>query len=486
MKTLIDGGPHLARLAFWGLLALLAWAPLPLGSNSPWSWSLLTLIAGILLVIWALAVVADPGLSRLAVRRLLVPSALYGLVVLWGLAQSSAFTPSAWHNPIWAEAAAVLGYPLAGAVSVDPAVSIGGAFRLLAYGAVFWMAAQFGRDRKDGRTILWCIVVVCVGYALYGLVVFSSGNRTILGYAKWAFENDLTATFVARSAYGVYTGIGLLTALALLIDTIGRSGAGQVGARRLAALTGSASTALYALVCASALLGTTLMLSHSRGALAATALGILAMFAALLARAEHRRRPIAMALIAVVLAGLAVMEISGGHLLGRILANADRSFADPGFGRGAIHATAGRAIEAAPFTGHGLDSFRQVVYRYRTENLVTSWVRIDKAHSVYLELIAELGYIGFSLLMAALVWILGRIGLGLARRRRDLVFPSLVLGSAVLVGVHNLVDFSIQMPAIAVTWSALLGVGYAQSWGTDQVLGNRRCLRVTAVSDSRR
>ena len=483
MKTLIDGGPRLARVAFWGLLALLAWAPLPLGSNSPWSWNLLTLIAGILLVIWALAVVSDPRLSRLAGRRLLVPSVLYGLVVLWGLLQSSALTPSAWHNPIWAEAAAVLGHPLTGAVSVDPAVSHDGALRLLAYGAVFWMAAQFGRGREDGRTILWCIVMVCVGYALYGLLVFSSGNRTILGYAKWAFENDLTATFVARSAWGVYAGIGLLTALALLIDRIGRNFGKQPG---LAALTDSASPALYALVFASALLGTTLMLSHSRGALGATALGILAMFAALLARAGHRRRPIAMALIAVVLAGLAAMEISGGQLLGRILASADQGLADPGFGRGAIHATAGRAIEAAPFTGHGLDSFRQVVYRYRTENLVTSWVRIDKAHSVYLELIAELGYIGFALLMAALAWILGRVALGLARRRRDLVFPSLVLGSAVLVGVHNLVDFSIQMPAIAVAWSALLGVGYAQSWGTDQVLGNRRCLRVTAVSDSRR
>ena len=175
----------------------------------------------------------------------------------------------------------------------------------------------------------------------------------------------------------------------------------------------------------------------------------------------------ALTLIATALAGLLALEISGDHTLGRILANADQGFSKPGFGRDAIHATAGRAIEAAPLTGHGLDTFRQVVYQYRTEDLVTSWVRIDKAHSVYLELITELGYIGFALLMAAMAWILGTIALGLMRRRRDFIFPSLVLGSAALIGTHNLLDFSIQMPAIAVTWAAMLGVGYAQAWGSD-------------------
>jgi O-antigen ligase len=464
---LIDGGQRLARSAFWGLLALLAWAPLPLGSNRPWSWSLISLIAGILLIIWALAVLADPAKNRLAGRRLLAPSMLYGIVVLWGLLQASTLTPASWGNPLWADAAAVLDRRLDSTISVDPAVSIGGAIRLLAYGVIFWMAAQFGRDRNDGRTILWCIVIVCVAYAVYGLMVFSSGNTTILFYTKWAFPNDLTGTFIARSAYGIYAGIGLLTALALLVDTISRNTPQTPERRSIASLIDSAPPAIYGLVFASVLLGTTMVLSHSRGALAATGFGILTMFAVLLARAGKRRRPIALTLIATALAGLLVLEISGDHTLGRILANADQGFSKPGFGRDAIHATAGRAIEAAPLTGHGLDTFRQVVYQYRTEDLVTSWVRIDKAHSVYLELITELGYIGFALLMAAMAWILGTIALGLMRRRRDFIFPSLVLGSAALIGTHNLLDFSIQMPAIAVTWAAMLGVGYAQAWGSD-------------------
>lgn len=123
---------RLSRIAFWGLMALLAWAPLPLGSNRPWSWNLLSLCAGILLIIWALAALLDPRATRLAGKRLLMPGALFGLVILWGALQTSPLMPEAWSNPLWAEAGRVLGPQLSATISVDTAVSIGGTIRLLA------------------------------------------------------------------------------------------------------------------------------------------------------------------------------------------------------------------------------------------------------------------------------------------------------------------------------------------------------------------
>ena len=459
---------RLSRIVFWGLMALLAWAPLPLGSNRPWSWSLLSLCTGVLLVIWALAALLDPRATRLTGKPLLVPAVLFGLVVLWGVLQTSPLMPDAWNNPLWAEAGRVLGPQVTATISVDSAVSLSGAIRLLAYGAIFWMAAQFGRDRNDARTILWCLVIISAAYAVYGLLVYSSGNQTILGYKKWVFPNDLTSTFVARAAYGVYAGLGLLTALALFVDYVARSASSSRERMSITGLIDSLPPAFYALVVACALLGTAMILSRSRGALAVTALGTLVMFAALLLRAGESRGRMALLLLAIGLGGLGLLEISGGQTLGRFLVGAGQET-----GREAIHATAWRAIEAAPFTGHGLDTFRQIVYQYRTEALVDSWYRIDKAHSVYLELMAELGSIAFAVLMAALAWIIGMIAFGLFRRRRDFLFPSVALGSAVLIGTHNLVDFSVQMPAIAATWSAMLGVGYAQSWGSKDAFGNR-------------
>jgi len=459
---------RLSRIAFWGLIALIAWAPLPLGSNRPWSWNLLSLCAGILLVIWALAALLDSRATRLTGKRLLTPAILFGLVVLWGMLQTSSLMPDAWSNPLWAEAERVLGPTVSATISVDPTVTVSGAIRLLAYGAIFWMAAQFGRDRDDARTILWCLVIISIAYAVYGLLVYSSGNQTILGYTKWAFPNDLTSTFVARSAYGVYAGLGLLVALALFVDCVARSASTNRERLSITGLIDALPPAFYALAVACTLLGTAMILSRSRGALAVTALGTLVMFAALLLRAGSSRGRMSLLLLAIGLGGLGLLEVSGGQTLGRFFVGAGQET-----GREAIHATAWRAIDAAPLTGHGLDTFRQIIYQYRTEALVDSWYRIDKAHSVYLELIAELGYIAFAVLMAALLWIVGVIASGLFRRRRDFIFPAVALGSIAMIGIHNLVDFSIQMPAIAATWSAMLGIGYAQSWGSEDAFGNR-------------
>ena len=37
---------------FYGLLALLAWAPLPLGSNRTWAWTIMVIAACLLAMIW--------------------------------------------------------------------------------------------------------------------------------------------------------------------------------------------------------------------------------------------------------------------------------------------------------------------------------------------------------------------------------------------------------------------------------------------------
>ncbi len=55
---------------------------------------------------------------------------------------------------------------------------------------------------------------------------------------------------------------------------------------------------------------------------------------------------------------------------------------------------------------------------------------------------------------------------GVRRRRRDVIYPSVGLAAAILVGTHSLVDFSLQIPAVAATFALILGIGCAQSWST--------------------
>jgi hypothetical protein len=50
------------------------------------------------------------------------------------------------------------------------------------------------------------------------------------------------------------------------------------------------------------------------------------------------------------------------------------------------------------------------------------------------------------------------------------VFPAIGFAASVVVGIHAAVEFSLQVPAVAVVYAALLGLGVAQSWRTNMDL----------------
>lgn len=447
---------------FWGLLLLLVWAPLPLASNRPWAWSLLALTVGVLLALWSLAALARPGLARLGWRPLMVPGLLFAAALLWFLVQASGLSPARWHAPIWRDAGAALGVVPAGAISVDPSASIGGAMRLLAYGGVFWLAAQYGRDPARARQVLWTVAAAGFAYAVYALSVHLSGSETILWMRKWAYHGDLTGTFVNRNAYGVYAGLGMLATLALLAGLARRGLDSPLGGRaRVIHFFDSLAPVFYLLIFAWLTLATALAFSHSRGALVASAAATGLFLLGLGVASRRRWRPVAAAALILALTGLAVVEFSGGFTLGRIVA-----LAEEGTGRSPIHGLVARALAAAPWTGYGLDSFPQVFYAWRDASIPWESPRYDKAHGAYLELVLEAGWPAGAALLAALAWVVATIAAGIVRRRRGAVYPCLGLAATALAGLQAVYDFGVQMPAVAVTYYALLGVAYAQAFPT--------------------
>jgi hypothetical protein len=55
---------------------------------------------------------------------------------------------------------------------------------------------------------------------------------------------------------------------------------------------------------------------------------------------------------------------------------------------------------------------------------------------------------------------------GALQRRRDYLAPAAAVAATVVIGLHILVDFSIQLEGIAMTYAGLLGAGFAQSWSS--------------------
>jgi O-antigen ligase len=184
---------------------------------------------------------------------------------------------------------------------------------------------------------------------------------------------------------------------------------------------------------------------------------------------------VAIAGLVVIAAGLAVIELSGRGTLGRVV-----QLAAEGTGRGPIHALARRAIADAPWTGYGLDSFPEVFYAYRDPTIPWNSPRYDRVHSVYLETLLEAGWIGFVPLAGAIGWVVAIVAAGVTRRRQRVIYPCAGVAATALVGVQAIYDFGIQMPAVAISYWALMGVAFAQSFPTgpreqaDQRIGRLR------------
>ena len=126
------------------ICGLLVWAPLPLGSNRPWSWSLLALWTAVALLAWVPALLLGAGNRPRAVWPVAVAAVTTVPVWLFAFLQTVPVASLPWlaPHPLWARAiGAGLGdaVPLVG---LDAAAGGDALMRLMSYAAVFWLAWQ--------------------------------------------------------------------------------------------------------------------------------------------------------------------------------------------------------------------------------------------------------------------------------------------------------------------------------------------------------
>src|SRR5262249_50465230 len=119
-----------------------------------------------------------------------------------------------------------------------------------------------------------------------------------------------------------------------------------------------------------------------------------------------------------------------------------------------------RAIGDNWLTGTGYGSFADIFPLYQPLDVVGY---VNLAHNDYLENALELGVPAAGLVGLAVAWLAGGRPVGGVRRRRDMIYPLAGLAATVMVGVHSVFDFSLQIPAVTVTYAVMLGLGVAQS-----------------------
>jgi O-antigen ligase len=437
---------------FAALLMIISLAPLPLGAARPLAWDILGLSVGFLLITSFLF--SSREFSRVPADLTPCLFAFFAVLCFAAL-QAVALFPAKFWNPIWQQAAETLGHPVQGSIAVSRQAVFTGIFRLTTYAGVFYLAHCLGRDTKRSRTGIAIISFGGATYAAYGLIAYWTGNSTVLWLDKWAYPDDLTGTFVNRNSFAAFLGIGLLATLCHLVMGMKWPHFADNPRDRIRLWIEFLSAQSWIFLCIF-VQATALLLTHSRGGNFATLFGIL-IFGAALSQSQHLRRTRLVGIIILpILVVFAAFLINGSGVVNRWIGTDIDSD-----GRFAIYKHVFKIISDYPFWGTGLGSFTTIFPLYRTEDVPTHFV--NAAHNDYLENMLELGIPTALVLFLCVAWIITLCVRGIRRRRHGAAIPCLGVAASALVAAHSLVDFSLQIPAITVTYLFVLGIAVAQS-----------------------
>ena len=453
-------GAIVERALLWAFIVGLAWCPFWFGGNALLAWGINAVLFPGIVVVYEISLLIRSERHPVAIKQIKAPAALFVAVVLWILVQNLTWTPDWLHHPIWQMAADALQRPIDGSISVNRELTSLALLRLITSASAFWIAIQLCRDPARAELLLWSVAAISCAYAAYGIFAFGLTPGRILWFENPFTRGFVVSTFTNPNPFAAYAGMGLVVICGLILKLYRHEFTAvggsiqfriatfiEVTGRKGLALLGSGFVILVAL-----------LLSGSRGGIASTAFGlfVLGVLTLRLRKQQSAEQREAIIVVGALLVA-ATFLIFGDAALGKI---AQQGFRDES--RIGVYIITMRSILAAPLIGYGYGTFADVFPMFRDQS-VNSWGQWQLAHNTYLEVLQGLGLLFGSMLLASVVLLVMCCVKGATTRQMNETLPCVAASVAFLLGVHTLVDFSLQIQAIAITFMALLGAGVAQS-----------------------
>lgn len=439
------------------LLVVVALAPLPYGSVGP-----------VPLLAWCSMLAVALGLASLRAldgRHFLVLGGVAVVVCAHLLVLHEQVSPHPFFtisspDPAWQDAGEVLGTPTRPSVAMvrdQPLLSLGPSLAAILTLLVAFIVCV---DRDHAHRLVQVTAWSGTAYAVYGIIAFLIDPTHVLWMKKEAYTTVLTSTFINRNSAAIYFGSCAILWLLILAERLraqlprGISLSLSMLARPLRQPRRGAVVGLAAfLACLIAMFLTGSRAGVILSMLAAVmAFGLFTLTAIRLGR--NRMRLLLMAgCVTIVL-----MQVLGAGVLGRL----DRQGLS-GEGRVETYRSTLAMIDDHPWLGTGLGTFAWVFPAYRGD-AESSWGIWDRAHSTPLEIAAEMGVPLAAVVVASWAGAFIILGFGLWNRNRDHIVVIAALAVGGLAVLHSLIDFSLQIPGVAVIVLALVGAGLAQSF----------------------
>lgn len=436
------------RLAIF-LALFVALAPVPLGGARPLFWSLSATIIAVMALLYGLSLWRRAETFRVSLSSLAwlwAPWAvLLGFLIVQTLPLASFFGP----------------FPYAGiegqvfhaqALSLAPGETTFMLLRMAGYGCFFFLAAQAAANRDRALQIARWLSFIVGAHALYGLVALTQFGDPLLFVEKWAYQGSATGTFVNRNSYATFLAVGFVISVGLAMRTLLSTGLAHLRKGQRKPLTQAIPHLVAALVILAALFA-----SESRMGLFAGLCGAAALTAIGLSKGQFASRkmlvPVVLLLLTII--GVAVLLFSAGTFerLGSVERDSDV--------RLQLYAQVLEMIQSRWATGFGGGSF-ELAYTLFHRDPVSPDLVWHKAHSSYLTLWSELGVFAGSLPIIILA-ILGFMAARLVMvRQSDWWLPLISLSTLIVVALHSLVDFSMEISGNVYLVLLVLALGTAQ------------------------
>ncbi len=389
-----------------------------------------------------IAVVASsmrPGETQFLISVIRPSAALAVVPALWIAIQIVPLKAIA--HPIWTSAAAAIGHPVAGSISIDFGASVMALGLYLTTAAVALLSAAVGVDRHRAE---WILFTLMGATALIALILLTDD---LVGLTFLSGGGALSVRVQAIDC----AAIGTIVSAAAAIRTLERYEARRTNPER----SGAALLWAFAACCAAFLICAVALAASSNGAaMIAAAYG----FGALIAIVIIRRLSFgswgvaAIAVPAIGLAALLIASEPGLRTKGVALA-----FAAPS--SPALTSASQRLLDDTAWTGTGAGTFAATMPIYRDIDDPQASTAPTAIAALSIELGRPMLWLIVLVIVGAIVFLL-RASL---QRGRDSFYPAAGAGCLIAILFLSFMNAGILGTATAVIAAALLGLALAQS-----------------------
>ena len=408
-----DQSAQLASILLYGTFGLLMFGPLAFGTVEPWSIFVMETGATVLALTW-LAKQFLEGEIKIVWNPLFLPMAAFGTLILLQIV----FNVTAYRH--------------------DTVVN---ARLYIAYAILCFLATQTLLRSAQARKLAFIFCIYASAIAVFALLQGISSNGKLYWVRTPRMGGWIYGPYVNHNHYAGLMELLIPIPLVLCLTKMVES------RERIAAAA------------AAALMAGTIFLSGSRGGMVAL-MAELAVLTFLLIRQRHDLRAAAgLGVFLLIVVGL--LTWLGGDELTRRLATVDVSHSDlTNSMRMQINRDGLHMFAAKPILGWGMGSFPVIYPQFRT--FYTNFF-VNQAHDDYLQLLVEMGLLGFATMVWFLVVLYRRAFSKITKWTSEV---SGALSLACILGVtgilvHSTVDFNLQIPANAAFFFVVCSIAAA-------------------------